>query len=79
MNKQQEALLNKIALNKHSAVNGKEPNKAEDTKVPIEFVLESNLDRVTITSLFRFKWVTLNDKDDTIALTELGFQIFEEI
>ena len=77
MNKQQEAMLTKIALNKHSVCKGNEPETASDTFTPISYVIESPEDRAIFTSLLRFGWVV--ELKDIVGLTELGFETFEEL
>ncbi len=82
MTKQQEALLNKIALNKNNLVDGKEPKTHNDTSVYKDYVIETALDKASLVALLRFKWVTEfadEDGDLILQLTELGYQQFEEI
>ena len=82
MTKQQEALLNKIALNKNNLVDGKEPKTYLDTATYRDYVIETALDKASLVALLRFKWVSEvadEDGDLILQLTELGFQEFEAI
>ena len=82
MTSQQEAMLNKIALNKNNLVNGKEPKTHQEASVYKDYIIESPIDRAVIGALFRFKWVeqfTDEDGDEIIQLTEDGFEQFIEL
>jgi hypothetical protein len=82
MTKEQQNMLNKIALNKNNLVDGREPKTHLDTTIYREYVIETPLDKAVLGALLRFKWVTEiadEDGDLILQLTELGYSEFEDL
>jgi len=79
----QELMLLKIALNKHSVIDGEEPSDYSQTYSYAEYVIESTLDRAVFNSLKRLKWVSEENtavaNEVVVGLTELGFEQFIDI
>jgi predicted transcriptional regulator len=81
MNKLQEQMLTKIAINVYNAINGEEPESHEDTLVLLDTVVESPLDRAVVTSLQKQGMVLVKEdgKSSTVVLTPKGFNIFIDL
>ncbi len=81
MNKLQEQMLTKIAINEYNAIDGAEPESHEDTMVCLDSVIESPLDKVVVTSLQKQGMVLIleDEGSSAIKLTPKGFNIFIDL